>query len=135
MRTMTWMGLLLLVVAVLLGVLLAGGMYAAEATSRAQVTPAPVGPVEAAAPVALQAGAGDATKGRAPYERACAGCHGTTGRSDTPLHGPLLRAYYPDDRVLAGVIRNGLGTMPGTPASDLSDQDVANVIAYMRSFP
>jgi mono/diheme cytochrome c family protein len=135
MRAIAWLGPGVLVIGLILGALLAGGMYAAEAASRAQVTPVPVGPVAAPAPLTLQTGTGDAERGRVPYERSCAGCHGSTGRSDTPLHGPLLKAYYPDDRVLAGLIRNGVGTMPGTPPNELPDQDIPDVIAYMRAFP
>ena len=135
MRAMTWFGPLVLIVGLLLGALLAAGLYAAETNRRAQVTPEAVGPVTPPAPIALQAGPGDVTQGRALYERFCASCHGTSGRSDTPLHGPLLNAYYPDDRTLAGLIRNGVGTMPGTPADQLSDQGIADVSAFIRAFP
>jgi len=135
MGSAKWVGPIFIVVGLVLGVVLAGGEYAAEARNRARVTPVPSGPVTAPAPITLQASAGDATRGRALYDRACSGCHGASGRSDSPLHGPLMNVYYPDDRVLAGLIRNGVGTMTETPASDLPDQGVADVIVYIRAFP
>jgi mono/diheme cytochrome c family protein len=114
---------------------MAGGMYQVEANARAQITPVPLGPVEPPAPVSLQVETGDPTSGREKYERACAGCHGLTGNGDPPLHGPLLNVYYPDDRLLAGIVRNGLGTMPGASPNQLSDQDVGDVIAFVRALP
>ena len=135
MRSRMWLAPLILVAGLVLGGLLAGGMYAAESRTRAR-TPAPVsGPLEPPAVLTLQAGPGDVERGRVAYQRECAGCHGTTGGGSTPLRGPLINAYYRDDRVLAGLIRDGIGSMPGTPANRLPDQDVADVIAFTRSLP
>src|SRR6266498_3963867 len=114
MRAMAWLGPLVLLVALVLGGLLAGGMYAVGQSVRARATPPAQGPVAPPAPLPLQAGPGDPAAGRAPYDRACAGCHGSAGNSNLPLHGPLINAYYRDDAVLAGLIRDGIGTMPGT---------------------
>ena len=133
MRGAAWLGPFVLIVGLGLGTLMAGGMYVAEANMRARVTPQALGPVEPPAPVSLQVAGGDATAGRAKYQRPCAGCHGPNGNGDTPLHGPLLNVYYPDDRLLAGIIRNGIGSMPGTPPDKLSDQDMADVITFMRA--
>jgi len=127
----TWLVLLGLV----LGTVLALGAYAAEGRARAQSTPVALEPLPAPAPVTLQAGPGDAGRGRVPYERSCGSCHGNNGRGEAPLHGPLLNAYYRDDRLLAGLIRNGLGTMPGTAAEQLDDQRTADVVAFIRSLP
>jgi mono/diheme cytochrome c family protein len=135
MGSAKWFGPILIVVGLLLGAVVAGGEYAAEASNRARVTPVPSGPVAVPAPISLQGSAGDVTRGHVLYDRVCSGCHGTSGRSDTPLHGPLINAYYPDDRALAGVIRNGIGTMPETPPSDLPDQGVSDVMVYIRAFP
>jgi len=136
MRGVAWLGPMVLVAGLLLGGILAGGMYAAEANRRAQQTPEALVPVGAPAPVTLPAGPGDATRGHGLYVRLCAACHGVTGSdTSTPLHGPLINAYYRDDRVLAGLIRNGVGTMPGTPVDQLSDLGVADIIAFMRALP
>jgi mono/diheme cytochrome c family protein len=136
MRGVAWLGAVVLLGGLLLGGLLAGGMYAAEVNRRAQQTPEALVPVGVPAAVPLPAGAGDATRGHGLYVRLCAACHGATGSdTSTPLHGPLINAYYRDDRVLAGLIRNGVGTMPGTPADQLSDQGLADMIAFMRALP
>jgi len=135
MSKLSWSGPVLLVLGIVLGGTVAAGSYIVEARDRAQAVVDPVGPVARPAPVTLNAGPGDEGRGRQAYDHACSGCHGTLGRSDTPLHGPLLNVYYPDNGSLAGIVRSGIGSMPGTPASDLSDQDVADVIAYIRTFP
>jgi mono/diheme cytochrome c family protein len=133
MRGAAWLGSLIIIVGLLLGALLAFGMYSAEARARGRVTPQALGPLEPPAPVSFQVGTGDPVAGRQKYQRPCAGCHGPNGNGDTPLHGSLLNAYYPDDKLLAAIIRNGLGTMPGTPPSSLTDQDMLDVIAFMRA--
>jgi mono/diheme cytochrome c family protein len=135
MRTAAWLGPLVLVAGLALGALVAGGMYAREVAVRAAATPAAVGPVAPPAPVPLQAGPGDPGHGQVAYTKACAGCHGAAGKSSLPLHGPLLNTYYPDDATMAGLIRDGIGTMPGTSTRQLPDQDAADVIAYIRSLP
>ena len=135
MRVAAWLAPMIPAAGLVLGGLLAGGMYATELRARARVTTQALRPVEPPAPLTLQAGAADAERGRVPYQRECAGCHGTTGGGNTPLRGPVLNAYYRADDVLAGLIRDGVGTMPGTPPAQLSDQDVADVIAFMRGLP
>jgi len=130
-----WIGFLLVLIGVLLGGAVAGGMYRIEATERAQMGSDPTGALPVPAPITLNATAGDETRGREAYDHACAGCHGTLGKSDTPLHGPILNVYYPSDGVLAAIIRNGYGTMPATDERHLSDQEVADIIAYIRTFP
>ena len=134
MRGVAWLGPVILVAGMVLGALLAGGMYTAEANTRARQTPVPVAPLQQPAPVVLQAThAGDPVAGRDKYQRPCNGCHGPNGNGDTPLHGPLLNVYYPDDKSLAAIIRSGIGSMPGTPPEKLSDQDVQDVIAFIRA--
>lgn len=133
-RIATWVGVLLVLGGLAVGSLLAGAINLGPA-ARVRPTPAPLGPVAVPSPVTLQASAGDAERGRAPYAKTCAQCHGTTGNGSPPLHGPVLAAYYRDDAQIAGLIRQGFGSMPGTPASQLSDQDAADIIALIRSFP
>src|SRR6266496_6342979 len=114
MRAAVWLGPIILVIGLVLGMLVAGGMYVVETNTRALITPAAVGPLEPPAPVSFEVAGGDATAGRDKYQHSCSGCHGPNGNGDTPLHGPLLNVYYPDNRLLAGIIRNGIGSMPGT---------------------
>ncbi len=134
MNKMTWIGLSLVVVGLVLGSVMAFGVYQAEAATRAQTTPETVSPLSPPAPVVLQAEAGDPTRGAPLYDHACSGCHGTLGNSDIPLHGPLLNVYYPNNGMIAAIVRQGYGTMP-IPEADLSDQDVADIISFIRMFP
>ncbi len=135
MSKVTWTGIFLVIIGLTLGSAMAFGVYQVEAAARARRTPETVSPLSPPVPITLQAEAGDSTRGAPLYDHACAGCHGTLGNSDRPLHGPLLNVYYPNDGVLAAIVRQGYGTMPLTDAQDLSDQDIADVIAFIRTFP
>jgi len=132
MSKMTWVGLSMIVVGLLLGGIMAFGVYQAEAAGRAQITPETVSPLSPPAPIVLKAEAGDSQRGVPLYDHSCSGCHGVLGNSDRPLHGALLNAYYPNDGVLAAMILQGYGTMP---AHKMPDQDVADIVALIRTFP
>ncbi len=104
------------------------------AVASAPSTPAPVS--EKAANVAPAAGAvvGDAAQGGAVYKKACFICH-DTGAAGAPKRGDKA-AWAP--RIAKGVVTlkqhalHGFNAMPpkgGNPA--LSDQDIANAIAYI----
>lgn len=91
---------------------------------------------------------GDAAKGREVYQVYCAACHGPGGKGDGPqaqhLDHPLKNFADPQyqesladvyiKRVImeCGVALHECETMPSW-ASVLSPEDVANVIAYIRS--
>lgn len=106
------------------------------------------------APVAANAGA-DAAAGKATYTTFCASCHGDKGDGLGPVGAALepkprnfVTAVYTldtdkdgkkgTDADLANVIKNGAGPYGGspmmTPWSQLSDADIANVIAYIKTF-
>src|SRR5688572_29849982 len=62
----------------------------------------------------------------------CSICHGISseGRFGPPLAGRThtyarFRAY----------VRNPLGRMPAYPASELNDQEIADMVAYFNSLP
>jgi mono/diheme cytochrome c family protein len=93
------------------------------------------------------AAAGDVAAGKELYKTRCAQCHGEDGKANTPI----AKALQPpprdhsngnymnklDDAHLAKVIKGG-GTAVGKsaimpPQADLTDDQVANLIAYMRS--
>jgi mono/diheme cytochrome c family protein len=91
--------------------------------------------------------AGNAQHGEALYQRYCSGCHGDDGRGGgkgfMPHVGPLTRKGYIDlidDASLAMVITEGgeaigkSGFMPPWKAT-LSKDDIADVIAYIRTLP
>jgi mono/diheme cytochrome c family protein len=98
--------------------------------------------------------AGDAAAGKAVYDANCSSCHGLTGKGD----GPVGAALNPKPRDfsqgefkfdtdkdgkagteadLTNVIKNGAAAYGGSalmaPWAALSDEDVANLIAYIHS--
>ena len=64
--------------------------------------------------------------GKALYEANCMGCHGADA---TGVSAPGILDRPDEDFVNA--IQNGKGYMPAFP--DLSDTDIGNIIAYVRS--
>jgi mono/diheme cytochrome c family protein len=89
-------------------------------------------------PLMLAFGKGDVTKGKTVYGR-CAVCHGTSGEGNDAI-GKALGVKMPalgsrevqalDDAALKKVILEGKGKMQ---AVKLSDQDIEDAIAFMRS--
>jgi cytochrome c oxidase cbb3-type subunit III len=90
--------------------------------------------------------AGDADRGQALFLRYCQGCHGPDGKGGgkgfMPHVGPLARKGYIDlvpDEYLASVIAEGglavgkSGYMPSWKTT-LTEQDIADVIAFIRTF-
>lgn len=85
---------------------------------------------------------GDAAAGAVVYERHCAGCHGVGGIGVQGAGPSLLDERYGpsllDDRAAVRAIVEGapeeawnLGPMPRTRG--LSEQDLADLLAYLRS--
>lgn len=104
--------------------------------------------------VSSEAAAGDVAAGKAVYDVNCSSCHGPTGKGDGPV-GAVLNPKPRDfsagsfkfdadkngkpgeDADLKLVIQKGAAAFGGSPLMapwpTLSDDDVANVIAYIRS--
>lgn len=95
---------------------------------------------EAAAPEAgTPAGAADSAAGKEVYTTYCQACHqadgsGMNGMLAANFKDDPARLAQPDD-VLIGVIKDGktgtVGTMPPW-GETLSDQEVVNVLAYVK---
>ena len=79
---------------------------------------------------AILALTGDATAGGTIFGNVCAACHGADGASG---YAANLVEEIPskDDAFIVDIIINGDGG--GMPAQDLSDQEVADVLAYVRA--
>lgn len=84
--------------------------------------------------------AGDATAGKSIYESKCMICHGRDGASATGYAKALAlepaqlgsdRVQKKSDADIRKVILEGSGKMK--PVKGLSDLDIANVIAYVRT--
>ena len=83
---------------------------------------------------------GDPAHGMTLFVNNCAGCHGMRGRGGIApeIGNPVFQTSATDD-VLVRTIRGGrIGTaMPAfqrSEAPDVSDQDSADVVAYLRTF-
>ncbi len=75
-----------------------------------------------------------AEEGKAVFERQCAACHPNGSSGIGPkLFGATFEKRYPGDAELSKVIRQGIGTMPGYKSDQLSDDQLAKMIEYLRS--
>lgn len=97
--------------------------------------------------LSAQANAADVDAGKAKFQQLCATCHGPAGGGDGPASAalnPKPRALSDaewqasvDDAYLGKVIKEGgpaVGLSPMMVAQrGLSDADLANIIAYIRS--
>ena len=93
------------------------------------------------------ASAGDAKRGEPMYQRYCSGCHGADGRGGgknfMPHVGALTKKGHTElleDSYLQAIVAEGgevYGKSAYMPAfkTALSSQDIADVIAYIRTFP
>ena len=88
-----------------------------------------------AAPTAAQAVTGDAENGKRVFMKEnCFFCHGTVGQGA----GVVGARIGPPSRNLAGFIRyirRPAGAMPAFTEKVVSDQDLTDVYAYLRSIP
>lgn len=104
--------------------------------------------------VASDAAAGDVAAGKAVYDVNCSSCHGPSGKGDGPV-GAVLNPKPRDfsvgsfkfdtdkngtpgeDADLKAIIQKGAAAYGGSPLMagwpTLSDADVDNVIAFIRS--
>ena len=135
MHMSSGVGGLVIAAGLILGAGLATGMHAEEISSRSKAAAAIRSPQAIPPPASLSVQSGDAANGQVPYAQFCAECHGATGNGNPPLHGPLLTTYYHDDSQIAGLVRGGIGRMPARSPDVLSDQQLADVIAFIHSFP
>lgn len=84
-------------------------------------------PVPGASPAA--AGVGDPARGKAVFDANCNGCH-PGGRAGT---GPDIRGTNPDK--VKQQVRNGGQRMPAFPPSQISEQQLNDLSAYVNSLP
>ncbi|HUK30223.1 MAG TPA: cytochrome c [Candidatus Acidoferrum sp.] len=93
------------------------------------------------APVAFGGGGGNAAAGKDVFGKKCAVCHGKDGMGSDPMSKVLGVKIPPfsspdvqklTDAEMTKVIKEGKGKMK--PVADVSATDIANVIAYTRTF-
>ncbi|MDO8671821.1 MAG: cytochrome c [Dehalococcoidia bacterium] len=72
--------------------------------------------------------------GRAGFEKSCSVCHPGGNKGIGPaLNAPDFKTRYPQDAEVAKVIRNGRNVMPAWSTSQVSDDELQAVIAFIRS--
>jgi mono/diheme cytochrome c family protein len=68
--------------------------------------------------------------GKVPFERVCAACHGEDAKGDQgPSLVPMTMEY---DELLAKV-RQGGGEMPAVTKTKMTDDEVKQVLEYLKS--
>ncbi|MCX7152606.1 MAG: cytochrome c [Proteobacteria bacterium] len=78
--------------------------------------------------------AGDATRGKAAYTKhGCWACHGFVGQGGAA--GPKLAPDPKPYEVLAVFIRHSAGPMPPYTETILSNADLGDIYAYLKSIP
>jgi cytochrome c oxidase subunit 2 len=103
----------------------------------------------ASAAPAVSLTGGNAAAGKAVFDTKCKACHavgpfeqkivgpGLAKLTDDPAHPKLVDDKPPTPENIAEIIEKGftgpLGVMPNRQANGLSDQDVANLVAYLVS--
>jgi mono/diheme cytochrome c family protein len=86
-------------------------------------------------PAAAQQPAGDADRGRAAYmKNMCYTCHGTAGQGGDRGSGPRIAYDVWPYEAFANQTRRPRETMPRYPVDHLSDQELADIYAYVASF-
>lgn len=69
-------------------------------------------------------------QGQLAFDRVCQTCHGAGARGGA---APGLAPFSRDYDELLGIVREGAGEMPPISARELSDEGVAQVLAYLKS--
>ena len=70
------------------------------------------------------------SSGQAAFERVCSVCHGRDARGDI---GPRLVPFSRESDELLAIVREGMGQMPPISARDISDENVSEIAAYLKS--
>jgi mono/diheme cytochrome c family protein len=68
--------------------------------------------------------------GEKVFARVCEQCHGPKANGDG--QGPALVPYSKELSELTGIVRQGLGQMPAIPRSEISDDEITQVHAYLK---
>jgi mono/diheme cytochrome c family protein len=85
----------------------------------------------ASANMSLAHAAAPQDAGKAVFARVCEMCHGPGGNGAG--QGPALVPFSKELSELAGIVRQGVGMMPSIPRSEISDEEIAQVYAYLKS--
>jgi mono/diheme cytochrome c family protein len=85
-------------------------------------------------PGVKQAASGNSETGKRLFEKdGCYECHGYAGQGGRD--GPRLAATSLSLQALTRYVRRPFGAMPAFTAKVLSDQELADIYAYLKAFP
>lgn len=70
--------------------------------------------------------------GEQVFIRSCNTCH-PGGRAGMGTSLAELNEHFPDDDMLRQYIRKGKGIMPGQPKSAINDEELDNLVTYLRA--
>ena len=90
----------------------------------------PIGP---SALNAVTLDVGTPERGEALYRSKCFGCHVPEARVGPSHASADFKVRYAEDETIMAVVRGGRAPMPAFSDDMLSDQDLADIIAYVRT--
>ena len=67
--------------------------------------------------------------GKAVYLRVCAVCHGADAMGKT---GPALLPFDREYLEVRGIVRDGRGEMPAVSPADVTDEELVQIVAYLK---
>ena len=70
--------------------------------------------------------------GQVAFDRVCKVCHGPDGRGDA---APRLVPFDRDYEEVLAIVRDGRGEMPPISERRVSDDEVKQIVEYLRSLP
>jgi mono/diheme cytochrome c family protein len=73
--------------------------------------------------------AGEDQRGQAAFARACSSCHGADAKGQ---NGPALLPFEREFLEVRGIVRDGRGEMPSISPADVSDEELAQIVAYLK---
>jgi mono/diheme cytochrome c family protein len=68
--------------------------------------------------------------GQIAFVRACSSCHGVDAKGQ---NGPALLPFEKEYAEVRGIVRDGRGEMPSISPADVSDDELTQIVAYLKS--
>src|SRR5256885_1968946 len=87
-------------------------------------------PVVTVMSVAVTTRQNEPPPGKVPFERVCAACHGEDAKGD---QGPSLLPMTLEFEELLAKVRQGGGEMPAITKAKMTDDEVKQVLEYLKS--
>ncbi len=122
--------------ATVMTILLLSGLFWFTTFEESAITTVPRQRLAVDAPIAVSADAGDPAQGEALWtELPCQGCHGEQAQGSDLLLGVPLAGTSLDFETFVRTVRRGPADMPAFGPSQVSDQTLAHLWAWLRTLP